>query len=310
MWILSDDGVLSSIEPSADERVREITPSKVLDICALAGRVALVAVDEKGGALWPMYIHRIDGAWAKFASVRQEGDRVVGLTCGTNDGELLTNKRLILLRQDEVGLPSLIPVPLRGALRGGLITSIHSEPNALWTGIDAGEWGGGLMRVDISTGQVTAVEKNTSGALCGGPLNSACDPVNGIEDEPWSPGCLVVSIGLEHMLDRGRLVEVCPAGIRTLSELPLGAEVGRDGTPLNTVPFFGIVRAGNTLWVGGADGLYQITKDGAVRDGAFPAFKGVGGVFVNFDNPQFVLVLTQINSRAAISGRTPMLVAR
>jgi len=43
---------------------------------------------------------------------------------------------------------------------------------------------------------------------------------------------------------------------------------------------------------------------------AFPAFKDVGGVYVNFDNPDFVLVLTQINRRAAVSGRTPMLVGR
>jgi hypothetical protein len=310
LWVLSDDGVLSSIGPAADERERESTPGKVLDICALAGRIALVAADEKGGSSWSMYIHRIEGAWAQFAAVRQEGDGLVGLTCGANDGELITNKRLILLRQDEVGLASMIPLPLMGHLRGGLITSLHSEPNAVWTGIDAGEWGGGLMRIDMGSGKVTTVEENTSGALCGGPLNSACDPVNGIEDEPWKPGCLVVSVGLEHLLASGRLVEVCPTGIRTLFELPLGAEVGRDGRPLNTVPFFGLVRAGNTIWAGGADGLYQVTESGAVRVGAFPAFKNVGGVYVNFNNPHFVLVLTQINRRAAVSGRTPMLVAR
>jgi len=34
---------------------------------------------------------------------------------------------------------------------------------------------------------VSAIERNTSGELCGGPLNTECDPVNGIAAEPQKP---------------------------------------------------------------------------------------------------------------------------
>jgi hypothetical protein len=311
LWVLSDDGVLASISPTADKRELSPTTGKTLDICNLAGRIAFVAATESGHRQWAVYEHRTDGSWSIAAAVPQEGDRLIGLACRADAGVLLTNKRLVELRHDGAGLARTTEVRLEGAPRGGLIASLmRREPNTLWLGIDAGEWGGGLMRIDTRTGKVAAVEENSTGELCGGPINSACDPVNGIEQEPWKPECLVVAIGLDHMLAKGRLVEVCPKSIRTLAELPLGDRVGRDGQPLDTVPFFGLAPAGDALWAVGVDGLYRITDKRTAKIGSFPVFNNVGGVYVNFDDPHFVLVLSEINRRASVSGRTPMIVAR
>jgi len=43
---------------------------------------------------------------------------------------------------------------------------------------------------------------------------------------------------------------------------------------------------------------------------AFGDFKVIDGIRVNFDSPDFVLVLTQVNQRRSVGGAVPMLVPR
>lgn len=74
-----------------------------------------------------------------------------------------------------------------------------------------GRWAAKYRR---RTGKVTVIEKNSTGDLCGGPLNASCDPVNGIADEPWRPDCVAIAIGLVHFSPHGRIVEVCRDEVR------------------------------------------------------------------------------------------------
>ena len=46
--------------------------------------------------------------------------------------------------------------------------------------LNAGEWGGGLQRIDVATGATSSVERRDSAELCAGPLNSDCDPNSNI----------------------------------------------------------------------------------------------------------------------------------
>jgi hypothetical protein len=191
-----------------------------------------------------------------------------------------------------------------------LVTTDH-----VFVGYNAGEWGGGLRRIDRRTGHVEVVARNVSGELCGGPLNTGCDPVNGIVTEPWKPECVVVAVGLVHMSPHGRLVQVCGPSVQRLLVRPYGDESPRDPTnkddePFSTVAFFGLARAGDVLWAVGIDGLYQVGVRGAVKQRPLPAFTNVGGVEVSFAIPHMVLVLTRVNQRRSASGNVPMLVPR
>jgi hypothetical protein len=43
------------------------------------------------------------------------------------------------------------------------VTSILSMPQSVLLGINAGEWGGGLVRIDRANGDVSLIESNKSG---------------------------------------------------------------------------------------------------------------------------------------------------
>lgn len=58
-------------------------------------------------------------------------------------------------------------------------------PKHVFVGYNAGEFGGGLQRIDRTTGIVSNID-DIDGDLCGGNLNPACDPVNGLATIPGS----------------------------------------------------------------------------------------------------------------------------
>jgi len=143
------------------------------------------------------------------------------MDCATDRVTLLTTRRLVSLDGDRQSA-----VTLSKELSGGLISSTYGTSDKLFVGFSAGEWGGGLHRIDRRSGNVTQVERNTAGGLCGGPLNSACDPVNGITAVPWNPDCIVAAVGLVHFEGRaapalspfsGWLAKVIRCGQRALT---------------------------------------------------------------------------------------------
>ncbi len=241
---------------------------------------------------------------------RTKGDKLIALNCESGKPIVLTNRRLIDLegpKRRSVGLSEELPT--------GVPYSIHPAGNQLFAGIDAGEWGGGLRRIDRRSGKMGIIERNVSGELCGGPLNTGCDPVNGITSEPGHPGCVVVAIGLVHFLTDGRLVEVCGNRVKELYVKPYGEEPPEPGTkkgdkPFQTVPFFGLTREGQTLWAVGIDGIYRVEKGEVTQIVPLPHLKRIGGFEVSFALPRLVLVYTSVNQRHSVSGSVPMLISR
>jgi hypothetical protein len=175
-------------------------------------------------------------------------------------------------------------------------------------------WGGGLRRIDRRSGNITVIERNSTGELCGGPLNTSCDPVNGITAEPWKPDCIVAVVGLVYFKPHGRLVEVCGDRVQRLYYKPFGdirsAVRSKDDEPFSTVAFLGLTREGDTVWAVGIDGIYGIEAGGMAHFVPLPHFKDIGGVSISFELPHFVLVLTNVNQRRSISGAVPLLVPR
>ncbi|MES2445317.1 MAG: hypothetical protein V4574_21025 [Pseudomonadota bacterium] len=301
LWLLSDAGKLVTIAPGDKTPADQPAPEPVLDLCLAGG--APVAVTGTGGQ-WT--IRRFENAaWTTVETVAANGDALVALSCAGGRRTLLTDKRLI---------DGPRAVRLSEPLHPGVVASTWDDGSGFHVGINAGEWGGGLRRVDRATGAVTTIER--SGAdLCDGPLNTACDAVNGIAAEPGKPGCLLVAIGVVHFTAHGRLTEICGDRIAPVYYKPYTLEVSprldlAAPEPFLTVAFFGLAESRGALWAVGLDGVYRIGAGADISFRKMPRFENIGGVQVSFDIPELVLVLTSINQRVSLSGAVPMLVPR
>jgi len=202
----------------------------------------------------------------------------------------------------------------------GRITSTYRTADQLFIGLSAGEFGGGLNRIDLRTGRIRADWRDPDGELSCDSANS-CTPVNGITADPWKPDCIVVAIGLVHMgLSYGRVAEVCGSRMQWLYFKEVGfdgsspAESAEKARRLGIAPpsvaFLGLAHAGDTLWAVGNDGIYCIGAGGNARFIPPPQFKDAGGIRVSYEVRDFILVLTAINERRSVSGPVPFLVPR
>jgi len=308
LWVLSDAGDLSYIAEGRDMRVEETLPEPVFDLCKRDGHPAVITGVREGGSAWTLR-RRVNGTWSVAATIETEGNALRAVDCAAERVTLLTSRRLI-----DIGTDHQSAVVLSDKLNAGLISSTYGAADQFFVGINAGEWGGGLRRIDRRSGKVTMIERNATGELCGGPLNSSCDPVNGIAPEPWKPGCIAVAVGLIHLQPHGRVVEVCADQVERLYSKPHGGNAssghGSGDEPFSSVPFFGITREGDTLWAVGIDGVYNVGPSGSAYSIPLPGFKDVGGIKVSFDLPQFILVLTNVNQRLSLSGSVPIPVPR
>jgi hypothetical protein len=310
LWVLSEAGVVSSVMEGRDTRDVAPLPDKALDLCVRGGHPMVITGAEGRGSVWAQpgsvwALHQFgEGVWSAAATIATEGDGLLALDCTANRVTLLTTRRLIDLDGNRQSA-----VTLSGKLGGGLIGATYGTPDQFFVGFNAGEWGGGLRRIDRRSGGITEVERNATGDLCGGPLNASCDPVNGMVADPWKSDCVLVAVGLVHMMPNGRVVEVCGDQVQELYSKP-NRSPGGAFDPFGTVAFFGLARDGDTVQAAGTDGIYRIGPEGAAEIVPMPRFKDIAGVHVSFELPQIVLVLTTVNQHHSVSGAVPLLVPR
>lgn len=311
LWLLSDSGELSTIKQGEDARRQVDLGDRVLDICTRDGQLKAATCERDGCTTWTLREFRA-GKWEAGRTIKTQGDELVALVCAGQGDLLLTSKRVIKLASAKTD-----SVALSDSLHRWLIASVLATSDYLFVGSNKGEWGGGLQRIDLKTGKIKNIAKNATGELCAGPLNTACDPVNGIALQPGKPGCVAAAIGLVHFFPHGRIVEVCKDKVRRLYFKPYetgrdhaGKRETRDDEPFSTVAFFGLQEVHGQLWAAGIDGIYKFEADGKVVVTPLPKFDSVGKVAVSFELPEVVLVLTSINRRMSISGAAPMLVPR
>jgi hypothetical protein len=311
LWLLSDAGELWSVAPGEKVRVPSKLTDPVLDVCTSGGVVRVLTCPREGCSAWTLRHWSKDG-WSTDGTIPTTKDKAAAISCDSSGATLiLTEHRLI-----DTAERKATPVALSGDLHLAAVTSIHATANAVFVGINAGEWGGGLRRIDRKTGAVTIIEKTTTDR-CSGPLSTVCDPVNGIADDPWKPGCIAAAIGLVHFSPHGRIVEICGARVERLYFHQFPPPKGRDvrapapeDDTFDAEAFFGLVRVGKSLVAVGLDGLYRFDGPGAPTRTPLPAFEDVGNIRVSFAIPDVILVLTTINQRRSVSGAVPMLVAR
>jgi hypothetical protein len=299
LWMMTDAGLLSSITEGSSQQIDIPLPEPAFDLWIQDGEPAVLTGGHNGQSwILRQWSH---GEWKATATLSANvGERFVGVASSARTVTVLTSSRMIEIaggHQRSVALrwPSK---PLAG------ITAITATGDGLLVGFNIGEWGGGLRRIDRASGQISIVESKSARSICGGPLNTDCDPVNGIAVEPWKPSCAVIAIGLVHFMAHGSIVEVCGNTVTRLYSSAYG------GDHNSTVPFFGIATADANLWAVGADGIYRIAHDGVAKISSLPEFQRIGNVSVSFAVPHVVLVLTDVNQRRSVSGSAPMILAR
>jgi len=299
LWLLSDAGTLSSITEGDDKQLEIALPEPALDLWVEGGQPAVITCKRVGCSNWSLR-QRIDDQWPSKIRIPTQNDSFAAIAHAAATVTLLTSRRII----DVVGdRQSAAPLAGPEQLRTKPITSALAASGGLFVGFNAGEWGGGLQRIDRKTGKITTIESNTSGQLCGGPLSTGCDPVTGIALSPWNSDCIAVAVGLVHLLTRGRIVEICGDVIRLLYPQ-------RDELLFSYVPFFGLARDTDALWTSSeGHGIYRIGQDGAAQMTPLPTFKRIGRVFVSFDFLSFVLVRTG-DQRRLLGGSEAIIASR
>lgn len=309
LWLLTSAGEIWTVDKNTPAASRIASPEPAVELCADGDTV--VAVTTPAGSPTTYTVRRRVGLdWQAIAAVPSRNEGLVGVQCRADGVLLVTAQRLVDIRPS--GGRSLA---LSHRIPSGYVNVLHLTPTHVFVGVNSGEWGGGLHRIDRRTGQVAFLERNAHGDLCGGPLNGGCDPVNGLAERPGKPGCLVAAVGLVHMRSRGRLVEVCGEQIELLYRQPCprawdpDGSADKHGEPFCTIAFFGLGRRGDTLFAMGVDGLHVI-EGGSARNRGIPKFHAYGPFRVSFDSPEAVLVLTDVNQRTSLSGMTPLMAMR
>lgn len=307
--MLRDDGSLVTLKPG-DARPESVeTEGRVIEVCRSAGHLLAVVVADKEH--WTIQ-RRSQERWGVEASFPNEKDSFAALGCAPDrpNVAIVTNRRLIEMNGTQFRAVKLAP-ELEPPFAIG--TALMSR-DAIWVGFNVGEWGGGLRRIALSDGKTEIVEQNRSGQICGGPLNTQCDPVNGIVASPTNASCVIAAIGLVHFMSSGRIVEVCDKSVRRLYFKPLAPQPPRgkldDGEPSSTIAFFGLARSGDTLWAVGIDGLYSFEGSEPPRFRPLPKFEDRAGYRVSFEVPGIVLVMTDVNQRRSLSGAVPIMAVR
>lgn len=314
LWMLSDDGELVALKPTGAEPESVSVPDKAFDIC-ISGKHLVIATMGQNGSTWNFY-RQSQAEWLPYDSIPTSDDKVIAINCDDDRIVLLTNRRLIKFGDIKFGdqAPTIQPLSQRIEPPFAAATVLGTETH-LWVGFNSGEWGGGLKRISLRNGSVETIESNISGETCGGPLNSSCDPVNGIVASPWRSGCIVAAIGLVHFSPHGRIIEICDKNLRRLYFKPFEMDSFDntkldDGEPWSTVAFFGLARVGETLWSTGINGLYRFSNDRRPSFQDFPKFENRDGYRVSFEIPGIVLVLSDLNRRVSVMGAVPIIVKR
>ncbi len=172
----------------------------------------------------PLTIRRWTGEeFRAFAGISTKQERLLGVSTSGEPATILTTRRVMEVVGNTIR-PRDVDWPRTRPILG--VASILARKDDVLLGINSGEWGGGLARVDRRTGRVSYIESRTR-ELCGGALNGDCDPVNGIVPAPWNKDCVVIAIGLVHFLATDGSMRFVASGSENSTRRPTMSKVCR-----------------------------------------------------------------------------------
>jgi len=287
----------------------------------------VIDVERSRETLWVLHHSSFNPRAIALTALRSGGSQEIGrFNAPRNDLPiaLLINKgNPIVLSQRAVRtwIPEMMTwrvTRLSGPLQSTLGFAVNSSVGmpvsggAIYVGFDAGEWGGGMQRIDLETGRVRKVEKadNSRRYFYGGPLQGSLDPVTGIIPDRTQTDCVLASIGLVHLgISSGRIVRVCDTEVSVAFENAEEVDFP-GGKYLVSEAFFGLAPASEAgYWAVGITGLYQFTDNTSApvkRD--LPRLMPMERIYLSRDFSDAIILRTNINAAVSTSGYTPLVV--
>lgn len=250
------------------------------------------------------------GNWKQEATFRQSQEHpFLALDCSGTEPLLLTAKALQLPRSGRT-----IAIDPEKLAPGGYFTTLQ-HGGYLYVGANSGEWGGGLRRFSLTTGAGEAIDASDPEELCGGALNTNCDPVTGLSPDPAKPDCVLASVGLVHFGSSGQVVRICDGRVAVAYRKPYTLDPAWETKPaedesFSSVPFYALVSSEDASWAVANDGLYRFAAEERPTFIPFGRTKRLPASGIDWSDARFVLVATDMNQRHSMSGTSLLLVPR
>lgn len=295
LWIVAHDATLMSLnldtgvrQPAVSENVVGIARSRD-DIWLLRalpdGRVSIARV--------------VDGAARNVAAYAPEANDVpiTLFTRGESVTVLSTNSAH---SYSEGGWSTLhLATPIRSV--GNVVVGAPSAGDNVYLGFDRGEWGGGVVRIDMATGAVSGLVQVGEIAICGGALREACGPTTAIIADPRRHDCVIVAQGLVHFIPWGRILRVCGDTVTQVYQHQYRAADANERSEM-TVPFFALAPTRRGFLATGAGKLYRFEGGEPVVTDA-PRLTRRGDIWAAEDRVnRVVLVGAEVRRQFSVSG--------
>lgn len=324
LWLLLDGGRLITIDLPMSQPGQQSFAGPVVDLDMGDDELLWMLHLKAPGSCTVVARRCAKGNWSVRGEVDfMAGERIVGLQVLDGRPLILTTARL--LRSTSAGWTSLrvkMPLGEGDPLDPWLQTSLAvTSDGSLYVGLNHGEWGGGLRRVDLATGDIETIRDvpENSEDLCEGKLNPACDPVTSLAVDPANGSCLLAGVGLRHFLEEGRILRVCRESVTPYFEKaypPAAAERGSEGgTPpeerqiTQMEGVFGMAAGKNGVWAVTGGGVYHIDGPGKWHRFQMPELDEYGDLQISTAIPGLVVLATDVNWANSVSGMTPLIAA-
>lgn len=267
LWLLGESGVVVRFDRSSGERV--VAAGNVVDLLAEDGRLwALSTINKHAFGLRDLRSPDVEPARIGMNGAPISLFRTV-------DGVGVLTTDMVLVPAEDGWRRQWLPATLHP--RGTVAANGHGS---VYLGVNRGEWGGGLRRIDAATGAIAFVTERGED-LCGGVFNPECSPVVGVFPDPGDPACVIAGSGLAHLgLSHGLVARVCGDAITPLFSAPMPESEGLFPLPGQDWPFHSLVETSGG-WLAVSDGRYFRSRDGRVEEAPLPELAEWSGLRIS-----------------------------
>lgn len=271
---------------------------QVVEFDRISGDRRVIAVNvqhmlAQGSHLWALSF-RPDGT---TFDVRDLRDERLPIRSGETEGDhpllIGTADGVGVLAEDAVFLPSangLSRLPLEPPWRGWSVATVGGS-GSIYAGVNAGEFGGRLSRIDPRDGSISEIEPvispDEAGELCQGDFSPGCDPIVGVLPDPHRPECVVAASGQFHLgMTHGKVYRVCGEELTLTYETPnrvlfwyrliAPTDYWRD----LSAPIESFIQTPDG-WVAVSTDRYFRMRDGVVSEHRMPDFRHWHGLYIS-----------------------------
>lgn len=309
LWILGADGNLFTLDLQSKQLNKIDFDGIVSDIEVNSGKDFYLLGQKKNSSSILQILKKDGDLWQEFPAIQLSKNNTTELTTRSTgitfykEKPLVLTDKIIYSLQDTGEWKSVNLKTTNKFYHQNKLTA--TDDGFIYSGLNNGEWGGGLQQIEITSGKVKTIEKIEKSKICGYPLDKGCDPVTDVIRDPENSSCVIAAIGLSHMLEHGRLLRVCGSEVSVIFSKTYNLKFG-DRDIEQTEAFFDLIGGNQSYFAVTQKGVYQFPIGEKEKFFQLPKLKEMAGVWLSDEIPNVVVVSTDINWAASLSGYTPL----